>query len=153
MYTSGNSRSEWLVHPFPKSQHSIQIKPLVGVDDAQRLEVAENLSDRSTQGVDNYFQMILRRINVLERPMTSATNGNRWNGYASYNPKWFVMLVEILRAYNNYVMTDAKKLKNKSSSKKPLASAQKLGLADKPYSIQDILSFSAFNEFKVNTMT
>lgn len=41
----------------------------------------------STQGVDNYFQMIRRRINLLERPITSATNGNRWNGYASYNPK------------------------------------------------------------------
>ena len=59
-----------------------------------------------------------------------------------------VMFVEILRIYNNYVMTDSKKLKNKGSSKKPLTPAQKLGLADKQYSIQDILSFSAFKEFK-----
>lgn len=153
LHTSGHSRSEWLVHPFPKSQHSIQLKPLVGVDEEHWLEVAENLFDSSTQGVDNYFQMIRRRINVLERPITSATNGNRWNGYASYNPKWSVMLVEILRVYNNYVMTDFKKLKNKGSNKKPLTPAQKLGLAAKPYSIQDILSFSALKEFKVNSKT
>lgn len=62
------------------------------------------------------------------------------------------MLVEILRAYNNYVMTDSKKLKNKGSSRKPLTPAQKLRLADRSHSIQDILSFSAFKEFKANTL-
>jgi hypothetical protein len=94
--------------------------------------------------------MTRRRINVLERPITSATNGNRWNGYASYNPKWSVMLVEILLVYNNYVMTDSKELKNKGINTEPLTPAQKLGLADKQHSIQDILSFSAFREFKEN---
>ena len=153
LHNAGQSRSEWLVHPFPKSQHSIQLKPLVGVNKDQWLDVAESLFDSSTQGVDNYFQMIRRRINVLERPITSATNGHRWNGYASYNPKWSVMLVEILRVYNNYIITDSKKLKNKGSKQEPLTPAQKLGLAKKRYSIQDILSFSAFKEFKENTLT
>jgi len=142
LHISGSGRSEWLVHPFPKSQHSIQLKPLIGVADDQWAEVSENLFDSSTQGVDNYFQMIRRRINVLERPITSATNGNRWNGYASYNPKWSVMLVEILRVYNNYVITDSKKLKNKGISTEPLTPAQKLGFADDICSIKDILSFS-----------
>ena len=45
--------------------------------------------------------MIRRRINMLERPITSATNGLRWNSYAAYNPKWAAMLVEIFRVYNN----------------------------------------------------
>ncbi|MGR5554628.1 exonuclease domain-containing protein [Vibrio alfacsensis] len=145
LHTSGNSRSEWLVHPFPKSQHSIQLKPLVNTSEDQWVEVAENIYDSSTQGVDNYFQMIRRRINVLERPITSATNGHKWNGYASYNPKWSVMLVEILRVYNNYVITDSKKLKNKGIAKGALTPAQKIGIANRAYKINDILKFTSLS--------
>ena len=79
---------------------------------------------------------------MLERPITSATNGLRWNSYAAYNPKWAAMLVEIFRVYNNYVHTDAKTLKNKKSRVPPTTPAQKIGFASKVYSVDDILSFS-----------
>jgi DNA polymerase III epsilon subunit len=138
----GSSKSEWLVHPFPKHRQTMQIKPLVGTLDELTMEITDSLLDVSTYGVDNYFQLIRRRINMLERPITSATNGLRWNGYASYNPKWAAMLIEIFRVYNNFILTDAKTLKNKKSSRTPTTPAQKLKLANKAYNVEDILQFS-----------
>jgi hypothetical protein len=142
----GSGKSEWLVHPFPKYRQTLEIKPLVQPDGAPTEETSDMLLDISTYGVDNYFQMIRRRINELERPITSATNGLRWNGYASYNPKWATMLVEIFRVYQNYVHTDKKTLKNKKSKRQPSTPAQKIGLASKTYDVDDILSFSPTND-------
>jgi DNA polymerase III epsilon subunit len=138
----GSGKSEWLVHPFPKYRQTMEIKPLIQPDGDVTEQTTDSLLDVSTYGVDNYFQMIRRRINMLERPITSATNGLRWNGYAAYNPKWAAMLVEVFRVYNNYVHTDAKKLKNKKSKAPPTTPAQKIGFASKGYSVDDILSFS-----------
>ncbi|MFT5277376.1 MAG: energy-converting hydrogenase A subunit M [Glaciecola sp.] len=143
---SGSAKSEWLVHPFPKAKHMVHIKPLVGIGREVTLTIADTLLDVSTPGVDNYFQMIRRRINVLERPITTATNGKRWNGYACYNPKWAVMLIEILRVYNNYVLTDEKSLKNKGLSFTPRTPAQKIGFADQKYRIEDILDFTLISK-------
>jgi DNA polymerase III epsilon subunit len=147
---SGSAKSEWLVHPFPKSRHSVQVKPLVGFHGAISVSqtLSENLLDVSTYGVDNYFQMIRRRINMFERPITSATNSKRWNGYASYNPKWAVMIIEILRVYNNYVLTDEKSLKNKGLYQEATTPAQKLGITDKKYTIEDILDFTVASKIK-----
>lgn len=147
---SGSAKSEWLVHPFPKARHSVQVKPLIGSVGAFSISqmLSENLLNVSTYGVDNYFQMLRRRINMFERPITSATNSKRWNGYASYNPKWAVMIIEMLRVYNNYVLTDEKSLKNKGHSKEATTPAQKLGIADKKYSIEDILDFTVANQMK-----
>ena len=143
---SGSAKSEWIVHPFPKAKHMVHIKPLVGIGREVTLTIADTLLDVSTHGVDNYFQMIRRRINVMERPITTATNGKRWNGYACYNPKWAVMLIEILRVYNNYVLTDEKSLKNKGLSSTPRTLAQKIGFADQKYRIEDILDFTLISK-------
>lgn len=118
-FESGSAKSEWQVHPFPKSRHLVQGKPLVGFYGTISVSkmLSENLLDVSTYGVDNYFQMIRRRINICERPITSATNSKRWNVYASYNPKWAVMIIEIPRVYDNYVLTDEKCHKKNSGLK------------------------------------
>jgi DNA polymerase III epsilon subunit len=138
----GSTKSEWLVHPFPKYRQTMEIKPLIQPYGVLTEQSSDALMDISTYGVDNYFQMIRRRINMLERPITSATNGLRWNGYAAYNPKWAAMLVDIFRVYHNYVHTDKKTLRNKKSNANPKTPAQKLGLARKVYSVDEILSFS-----------
>ncbi|MDW1964071.1 exonuclease domain-containing protein [Vibrio sp. Vb0587] len=153
---SGYMKSEWLVHPFTGKDRHIQIKPLMNIFISQEhlnnlaeqtgSNIAENLLYSSLQGVDNYFQMIRRRLNMLERPITSATNGHRWNGYASYNPKWSVMLLEILRVYLNYTVNDKKILDNKKSKRAPMTPAQKIGFADKKYTIDDILDFTVANK-------
>lgn len=120
------------------------------------------MEQASLNGVDNYFQILRRRLNMLERPIKAAVNSNKkkvvdndlsseskyekWNIYGSYNPKYISMMIEILRVYNNYVLTDEKSLKNKkSSSTKPRTPAQKLGLVDNIFDIYDILEFSVAN--------
>lgn len=46
------------------------------------------------------------------------------------------MLLEIRRVYNNYVLTDSKKLRNKVVKTKHRTPAQKLGIAEKGYEEQ-----------------
>lgn len=87
--------------------------------------------------------MLRRRLNMTERPITTATNSQRWNGYAAYNPKWMTMLIEMLRVYNNYVLTDEKTLRNKGVKfLTPMTPAQKLGIAEQRYTVKDIINFS-----------
>ncbi|WP_372811909.1 hypothetical protein [Pseudoalteromonas nigrifaciens] len=120
------------------------------------------LEQASLNGVDNYFQILRRRLNMIERPLKAAINSNqkqiiendlsseskyeKWNIYGSYNPKYISMMIEIMRVYNNYVLTDEKSIKNKKScSAKPKTPAQKIGLMDNTFDIYNILEFSVAN--------
>jgi len=116
------------------------------------------INNASLYGVDNYFQMIRRRINMMERPIpTSSQSKDKnkenqknqvWNGYGSYNPKYVSMLIEIFRVYNNYILTDEKVLKRTSmKGKTPRTPAQKVGLVNTPFGIHDILEFSPAQVF------
>ena len=99
----------------------------------------------SLHGVDNWFQILRRHVNFLERPVTSATNSKRWNAYAGYNPEWMVKLIEIKRVYFNYCMTNERTINRnyKDNNKpKPSTPAMRLGLTRKLYTAEDLLSFS-----------
>lgn len=96
----------------------------------------------SLNGVDNYFQQIRRRLNMMERSITTASGSSKWNGYASYNPKYISMLVEIWRIYSNYVLNNKKHLRKRGASTTPTTPAQRLGLVDEKFSIYDIIEFS-----------
>lgn len=102
----------------------------------------------SLHGVDNYFQMLRRRINMMERPIKTASKSEKktvdslWSGYASYNPKHLSMLIEIFRVYNNYVLTDEKNNIKHGYNRKALSPAQKLGLVDNAFTIYDLIEFT-----------
>jgi hypothetical protein len=102
----------------------------------------------SLYGVVNYFQMLRRRINMMERPIKTASKPENkttdlvWNGYASYNPKYLSMPIEIFKVYHNYVLTDEKNNIKHGYNKKALTPAQKLGLVDNAFSIYDVIEFS-----------
>jgi DNA polymerase III epsilon subunit len=105
----------------------------------------------SLYGVDNYFQMLRRRINMMERPIKTASKSDNkttdsiWNGYASYNPKYLSMLIEIFRVYHNYVLTDEKNNIKHGYNRKALTPAQKLGLSDNAFTIYDVIEFAPAN--------
>ncbi|PHS20434.1 MAG: hypothetical protein COA86_00325 [Kangiella sp.] len=104
------------------------------------------LASSSLNGVDNWFQILRRHINMLERPVTSGTNSKRWNAYAGYNPEWMGKLLEIKRVYFNYCMTNKKSITANSSEDKPITTpAMRLSLGDKTYFANDILSFNLFH--------
>jgi DNA polymerase III epsilon subunit len=148
------SALQWIPQNTPKIDGKyLDLKLLTEVDDSF-------LDQASLHGVDNYFQILRRRLNMLERPLKAALNSNqkqliendvssseskyeKWNIYGSYNPKYIAMMIEIMRVYNNYVLTDEKSIKNKKTcSSKPKTPAQKIGLVNNSFDIYDILEFS-----------
>jgi hypothetical protein len=83
---------------------------------------------------------------LRDSTLKSCDDGEKkqiWNLYGSYNPKYVSMLIEILRVYNNYVLTDKKALSRTSMiGKTPRTPTQKIGLVDNPFNVHDILEFS-----------
>jgi hypothetical protein len=146
--TKPGSKSEWIVSPNLKSRFSGML-PLLDLDNADMDELVNRLEQASLHGVDNWFQIIRRHLNMLERPVTSGTNSRRWNAYAGYNPEWMVKLIEIKRVYFNYCMTDERTLRSKKSQAKPSTPAMRLGLTDRVFDATDFLSFS-YNEKMIN---
>lgn len=91
--------------------------PLGDVNKMNQKLIAKCLANAFLYGVDNWFQVLRRHINVLERPVTSATNAKRWNAYAGYNPEWMAKLIEIKRVYFNYCMTNERTINRNFSGK------------------------------------
>ena len=140
----GNAKSEWIINPNKESRLGMLL-PLGDVKNMNQFQVIKSLTNASLHGVDNWFQILRRHINFLERPVTSATNAKRWNAYAGYNPEWMVKLIEIKRVYFNYCMTNERTInRNHSGKNKPIPTtpAMRLGLTKRIYSAEDLLSFS-----------
>jgi len=140
----GSAKSEWIINPNREYRLAMML-PLGDVKNMNPKLVENSLMNASLHGVDNWFQILRRHINFLERPVTSATNSKRWNAYAGYNPEWMVKLIEIKRVYFNYCMTNERTInKNyKSNNKpKPTTPAMRLGLTNKVYTGQELLFFS-----------
>lgn len=144
--TQPGKRSEWLINPNPNSRY-VAVQPLTGINEDSIEQASMILQSTSLNGVDNWFQVLRRLVNMLERPITSATNSKRWNAYAGYNPTWMCKLIEIMRVYNNFCRTNEKSLKQKKSKDEPTTKAQRVGIVDKVCSAQDILNFSFNREF------
>jgi DNA polymerase III epsilon subunit len=144
--TQPGKRSEWLINPNPNSRF-VAVQPLTSIDADSIEQASMILQSTSLNGVDNWFQVLRRLVNMLERPVTSATNSKRWNAYAGYNPTWMCKLIEIMRVHNNFCRTNEKSLKRKRVNDMPTTPAQRLSIASKVYSANDILSFSFNREF------
>lgn len=106
------------------------------------------MEQATLHGVDNYFQMLRRRINMMERPIKTSSKSDKktvdslWSGYAAYNPKHLSMLIEIFRVYHNYVLTDEKNNVKQGYNRKALTPAQKIGLVDNAFSIYDVIEYT-----------
>nr|WP_252183448.1 hypothetical protein [Rossellomorea vietnamensis] len=88
-----------------------------------------NVNDNAT---NTFIQQIRRRLSILERPLTTARGDGKSYIYSNFNPKYAQMAMTILRTYYNFCfITRAGK-----DFKTP---AQRLGIANKQYSINDII--------------
>ena len=89
------------------------------------------LLDASLHPIDNFFQIVRRRLSALERPISSASSTGRiWTGKSPYNPAMINKQLQILRTYYNYCYIS--KLDGKTA-------AQRLGLAKGKVEIRKIL--------------
>jgi hypothetical protein len=90
-----------------------------------------NVNDHST---NSFIQLVRRRISLLERPLTTARGDKKSYIYANFNPKYAQYMVTILRTYYNFCRP------MKMGSKK-LTPAQRLGITDKEFDLNDIIYF------------
>lgn len=100
-------------------------------------ELAEMIVRANTRTVDNFFQEIRRHLNILERPLVGARGLGKTYIYSNYNPKYAQQLVTIYRTYYNFV----KPRKYYNTKKAFQTPAMRIGIADKPYTLKDILYF------------
>lgn len=88
------------------------------------------VSDHST----NFFiQQIRRRLSFLERPLTTARGDGKSYIYSNFNPKYAQYALTILRTFYNFCYP------YKSADGLILTPAQRLGITNKKYEINDII--------------
>lgn len=106
----GNAKLEWIINTNKESRLGMLL-PLGDVKNMNQHQVIKSLTNASLHGVDNWFQILRRHVNFLERPVNNETNSKRWNVFAGYNSEWMVAPIEIKRVYFNYCMTNERIIK------------------------------------------
>jgi hypothetical protein len=124
----------WVEHPFPNMNEPE--KRVLCLSDTGHRDVGNLgwvLARANLMAIDRYFMQIRRRLSVLERPMATSSQAWRmWRGYNAYSPVVVMKLLEIFRVAYNYHLGGRKKT----------TPAQRFGLADKRWSLDDILNFN-----------
>jgi hypothetical protein len=120
-------------HPFPNGgEPDKAVCYLTDYGDYAPEQLARLYQRASLHSIDRYFMLLRRRLNILERPIQTASAARRaWYGYSAYNPEIPAKLHVIFRAYYNYMFVGKDK-------KTP---AMRLGLATQKSSYDDIVNF------------
>ena len=122
-------------HPIPAKGEGIRyVQPYTDLSDLTNLELASKLIEVDFQAINAYFNQIRRRLNQLERPLSTSRGERRAYIYANTNPKYAHYLLTILRTYVNFCLT----FKDFGNDVTP---AMKLGITDKVFKIEDIIYF------------
>lgn len=130
----GDWNDRWLFYPFPDM--SEPEKAICWLTDLQDRAYDDDhlawlYSKGTLHGIDRFFMQAHRRLSLLERPISSASNeGRKWHGYSPYNPAMVGKALDIFRVFYNFVEVGKDK-------KTP---AMRLGLTIAPVSINDIVS-------------
>lgn len=133
----GQWQDRWAKHPMPTmSEPDKAMCHLTDLgESAQEYEIGHLAAlylKASMQGVDSFFQQLRRSINMLERPIQTASKARRtWYGYSPYNPLMVEKLLGIYRTMRNYV----------EAGKDGKTPALRLGLTSTNYTPEDILYF------------
>lgn len=133
MTAVGRWSDRWLLHPFPDmSEPDKAVCYLNDYGDYPPEHLARLYQLASLHSVDRFLMQVRRRISLLERPFTSASNTGRiWYGYCPYNPDVAARVLSIFRVFYNYVLVG-------EDGKTP---AMRLGLMNRAAEIDDIISF------------
>lgn len=133
LVTVGKWKDRWLRHPMPNNsepEKSVCYLTDLGDYDINKLAYLYNYA--SLHSIDRFFMQVRRKINMLERPISSASStGRKYYAYAAYNPQNVVKLLTIFRVYYNYIQTGDDKQ----------TPAMRLGLAKGKVSFDDIIHY------------
>lgn len=120
-------------HPIPsKDRGNRKLDVLTDLNHLSNYQLASALVRVNDNAINNFFQTVRRRISILERPLVTARGGGKSYIYANFNPKYSQMAITILRTYYNFFLT----FKTNGKDETP---AQRLGIATKVYSWEDII--------------
>lgn len=125
-------------HPIPtadRGSHYIDV-----ITDTTKLS-DEHLARLIVQANDNsvnaFLQEIRRCLSVLEGPLVTSRGDGKSYIYSNFNPKYAQMAVTILRTYYNFC-------KPFKSGNTKLTPAQRIGIADRVYTWEDIIYKGCF---------
>ena len=131
----GKWQDKWLYHPLPSmSEPEKAVCWLTDMNDDAYDEdhLARLYKMASLHAIDRFFMQARRRLSLIERPISSASNSHRkWHGYNAYNPENIIKVLDIFRVFYNYVGVG-------EDGKTP---AMRLGLAKGGVSIEDIIYY------------
>jgi hypothetical protein len=99
-------------------------------------ELAHMVSKANTLAADVFISTLRRRISILERPLSTARGDGRSYIYANFNPKYAQYSLNLYRFYYNYC------LEIRTSDGRKLTPAQRLGITNKKYEIEDLIYLS-----------
>jgi len=131
-------RDRWVI--YPESTMAEPLKAICWLTDRIDCSVpvrqmAFVYARASLHVIDRYFMQIRRLLMALERPIHTPSNDGRvWRGYSPYDPARIQQLLDIHRAYYNFVKVG-------KDGKTP---AMRLGLARGPVRLEDILYSNGF---------
>ncbi|MCP8615460.1 insertion element protein [Salirhabdus salicampi] len=97
-------------------------------------DIAKMIMNVNDHSVNSFIQLVRRRISSLERPLTTARGDKKSYIYANLNPVYAQYMVTILRTYYNFC-------KPMKMGNKKLTPAQRIGITDKQFKLEDIIYF------------
>ena len=96
-------------------------------------DIAEMVLEVNDNATNAFIQQMRRRLSILERPLMTARGEGKSYIYANFNPKYAQYALTILRTYFNFC------LPFKSADGKRLTPAQRLGITEKAFDLNDII--------------
>lgn len=130
------SSHNYYLHPYPAKDEGSRFINLVSFSPhLEREDLAEMIANINTRATDNFFQVLRRKVSVLERPLTAARGDGKTYIYVNYNPKYAHMLLTIFRTFYNFVW------EAKGYNRNKVTPAQRIGIADRKYEVKDIVYF------------
>lgn len=126
-------RSNKIEHPIAMADRGNRyIDVLTDTSQLSGEHLARLIVKANDNSVNAFLQEIRRSISVLERPLVTSRGDGKSYIYSNFNPKYAQMCITILRTHYNF----CKEFKTNGDKKTP---AQRLGIADKVYSWNDII--------------
>jgi len=123
-------------HPYPyKDEGNRYVNFLTDLSHLSNIEIAKLLYKADLRAVNTVFNQIRRKASILERPLVSGRGEGKSYIYSNLNPKYAHYMLTILRTYLNFCQTY-------KFNKKKVTPAMVLGIAEKPFTIEDIIYFS-----------
>jgi hypothetical protein len=130
----GRWQDRWVKHPFPNmSEPEKAMCYLTDMHGYDEDHVAWLYNKASLHSIDRFFMQVRRRLSLLERPISTASNeGRKWHGYNPYRPAMIGKLLDIFRVFYNYVET----------GKDGQTPAMRIGLAKGKVDVEDIIYYA-----------